>query len=204
MPFPLFRSSPRHTIGALYGVIVAQARRPAFYLAYGVADTVSGRFELVVLHTVLLLHRLAGEPALQSLGQGLFDEFCRDMDHNLREMGVGDTKVPREMKRMAEAFFGRRKVYEAALDAGQQGSLAEVLRRNIYDQADTAPAARLALYVSASAGDLASQETDAIARGTLIFPDPEKIGNEAGQSQGSGRTALERAGADLRDTGGGS
>ena len=70
MPFPLFQPSPRHTIGALYGVIVAQARLPAFYLAYGVADTVSGRFELVVLHTVLLLHRLGGEPALQSLGQG--------------------------------------------------------------------------------------------------------------------------------------
>jgi cytochrome b pre-mRNA-processing protein 3 len=176
MPFPLFQPSPRHTIGALYGVIVAQARRPAFYLAYGVADTVSGRFELVVLHTVLLLRRLAGEPALQALGQGLFEEFCRDMDHNLREMGVGDTKVPREMKRMAEAFFGRRKVYEAALDAGQQGPLAEVLRRNIYDQTDTAPAARLALYVDAAAGDLASQDTDAIARGTLIFPDPEKLG----------------------------
>jgi cytochrome b pre-mRNA-processing protein 3 len=175
MPIPLLRPSPRHTIGALYGVIVAQARRPAFYLTYGVADTVNGRFELVVLHTVLLLRRVAGEPALHAVGQGLFDEFCRDMDHNLREMGVGDTKVPREMKHMGEAFFGRRKAYEAALAAAQEEGLAEVLRRNIYDGVEAAPAARMARYVNAAASDLASQETKAIARGTLSFPDPENI-----------------------------
>jgi cytochrome b pre-mRNA-processing protein 3 len=175
MPIPFFKPSPRDTIGALYGVIVAQARRPAFYLAYGVADTVNGRFELVVLHTVLLLRRAAGEPALHTVGQGLFDEFCRDMDHNLREMGIGDTKVPREMKRMGEAFFGRRNAYEAALD-GREGALAEVLRRNIYDGGEAVSPARLARYVNAAASDLVSQETNAIARGKLSFPDPEKIG----------------------------
>jgi cytochrome b pre-mRNA-processing protein 3 len=46
MPIPLFRRTPRATICALYGAIVAQARRPAFYLCYRVADTVTGRFEL--------------------------------------------------------------------------------------------------------------------------------------------------------------
>jgi cytochrome b pre-mRNA-processing protein 3 len=176
MPIPFFRPSPPDTIGALYGVIVAQARRPAFYLTYGVADTVNGRFELVVLHTVLLLRRTAGESALHAIGQGLFDEFCRDMDHNLREMGIGDTKVPREMKHMGEAFFGRRNAYEAALATGQDGSLAEVLRRNIYDGRDAAPSPRLARYVDAAVSDLVSQETRAIARGKLKFPDPELIG----------------------------
>jgi hypothetical protein len=46
MPLPLFRRTPDDTICALYGVIVAQARRPACYLAYAVADAVIGRFEL--------------------------------------------------------------------------------------------------------------------------------------------------------------
>jgi hypothetical protein len=42
--FPLFHRTPRDTICAVYGAIVAQARRPAFYLAYGVADIPTCRF----------------------------------------------------------------------------------------------------------------------------------------------------------------
>ena len=51
MIFPLFRRKPRgaDTISTLYGMIVAQARLPTFYRDYAVADTVNGRFELVVL-----------------------------------------------------------------------------------------------------------------------------------------------------------
>jgi cytochrome b pre-mRNA-processing protein 3 len=177
---PLFRRTPHDTICALYGTIVAQARRPAFYLDYGVADTVTGRFELVVLHSALLLRRIAGEPALQTVSRGLFDEFCRDMDHNLREMGVGDTAVPKQMKRMGEAFFGRRNAYEAALVAApQEVALVEVLRRNVYDGNEIAPVARMARYLVATTLDLASQDTGAIARGKLSFPGPESIGEWA-------------------------
>ena len=91
MIFSLFRRSPQaDTISTLYGMIVAQARLPVFYRDYAVADTVNGRFDLIVLHMALVLDRLAKDPALQSLGQGIFDLFCADMDHNLREMGIGD------------------------------------------------------------------------------------------------------------------
>ena len=117
MIFPLFRREPRgpDTISTLYGMIVAQARLPCFYRDYAVADTVNGRFDLIVLHLALVLDRLAQDPALQSLGQGIFDRFCQDMDHNLREMGIGDLKVPKEMRRMGEAFYGRSQAYRAAL-----------------------------------------------------------------------------------------
>jgi len=60
MIFPLFRRSARpDTISALYGMIVAQARLPCFYRDYAVADTVSGRFDMIVLHLALVLDRLA-------------------------------------------------------------------------------------------------------------------------------------------------
>jgi hypothetical protein len=45
-------------IDDLYGAIVAQSRRAAFYIGYGVPDTIEGRFDLTVLHVVLLLARL--------------------------------------------------------------------------------------------------------------------------------------------------
>ena len=42
----------------MYDAIVAQARQPAFYAALGVPDTVSGRFDMIVLHAFLVLERL--------------------------------------------------------------------------------------------------------------------------------------------------
>ena len=108
MMFPLFRRSSRQdTIPTLYGTIVAQARLPSFYREYGVADTVNGRFDLLVVHLALVIDRLAEGPESREAGQALFDHFCRDMDHNLREMGIGDLSVPKEMERIGQAFYGR-------------------------------------------------------------------------------------------------
>ena len=110
MIFPRFgRDARPDTISALYGMIVAQARLPCFYRDYAVADTVNGRFDLIVLHLALVIERLMPEADLKGLGQGLFDRFCQDMDHNLREMGVGDLKVPKEMRRMARPSMAVRR-----------------------------------------------------------------------------------------------
>jgi cytochrome b pre-mRNA-processing protein 3 len=110
MILPLFRRNARQdTISTLYGTIVAQARLPCFYREYGVPDTVDG--------LAFVLDRLAEDSALRHLGQAIFDLFCKDMDHNLREMGVGDLSVPKEMQRIGEAFYGRAQAYRAALAA---------------------------------------------------------------------------------------
>ena len=67
MKLPRFRRSfHNRNIHALYGMIVTQARAAIFYTDYGVADTVQGRFELIVLHLVLLLRRLARENAART------------------------------------------------------------------------------------------------------------------------------------------
>jgi cytochrome b pre-mRNA-processing protein 3 len=134
MIFRLFRGGPdARTIDALYGAIVAQARHPAFYLGFEVPDTAEGRFDMIVLHLALLCRRLGresgsgtapGHVSSQVLSQGVFDMFCRDMDHNLREMGVGDLTVPKKMQKLAEAFYGRLEVYERALAAAGDEELA--------------------------------------------------------------------------------
>ena len=65
MILPAFRRSPHsRSIHALYGMIVAQARSPVFYAGYGVPDTVQGRFDLIVLHLVLILARLGRDHEL--------------------------------------------------------------------------------------------------------------------------------------------
>jgi len=176
MIFPQFRRKARgaDTISSLYGMIVAQARLPTFYRDYAVADTVNGRFDLIVLHLAVVLDRLAREPALQGLGQGIFDRFCQDMDDNLREMGVGDLKVPKEMQHIAEAFYGRSQAYRSAWAAAGTAALVQALERNIYGAASAA-AGRLAAYVSETVRELAAQPTTALADGELRFPEPRDI-----------------------------
>lgn len=182
MIFPLFRRKPRGpgTISTLYGMIVAQARLPTFYRDYAVADTVNGRFDLIVLHLAVVLDRLMGDAALQSLGQGIFDLFCQDMDHNLREMGVGDLKVPKEMRRIGEAFYGRAQAYRIAWAATDTGALVEALERNIYGGAPAAAAVqRLAAYTREALRHLTAQPSASLAAGELHFPDPGKISMHA-------------------------
>jgi cytochrome b pre-mRNA-processing protein 3 len=174
MILPLFRRKRRpDTISSLYGMIVAQARCPVFYREYGVADTVSGRFDLLLLHLVLVVERLMRDEASKACAQDLFDRFCADMDDNLREIGIGDLSVPRHMKRVGEAFYGRAQAYQAALLDSDDGALAEALTRNIYGA--TPPpgaAARLSTYIRAMAAALDHQPVAGMMAGRLDFPDP--------------------------------
>jgi cytochrome b pre-mRNA-processing protein 3 len=188
MILQIFRSSPpAPNIRDLYGAIVAQARQPAFYTGYGVPDTVEGRFDLLVLHLVLVLAQI-GPPigqggrqaagAAHAIGQRLFDAFCRDLDDNLREMGVGDLAVPKRMRGFAEAFYGRQTAYLAALAGSDQRELENALARNIYNETNAGCGAmRLAAYVRATLLQFDGQGPfeAAVGRGQVIFPEPETV-----------------------------
>ena len=94
----------RQTARSLYGSIVTQARSPAFYARWGVPDTAEGRFEMIALHLVLVLRRLAEEGAAgHRLARALTEVFAVDIDDSLREMTIGDLAVPRA----GEARSGR-------------------------------------------------------------------------------------------------
>lgn len=113
--------------------VVGEARRPDYYIEGGVADTVDGRFDLMMLQLFLMLRRLKAEgPAGQEMAQRLLDAAFSHLDEALREMGVGDLSVPKKMKAMAEAYRGRAAAYEAALETGDEDGFAEALRRNLY------------------------------------------------------------------------
>jgi cytochrome b pre-mRNA-processing protein 3 len=168
---PFRRPTRDPTIRALYGTIVAQARSPAFYRDYGVPDTVSARIDMIMLHLVLVLRRLRAKAADgRPAGQHLFDLFCQDMDDNFREMGVGDLKVPKEMRRIGEAFYGRARTYDRALDDGDEDALAAALERNVFGGPQPLGARRLAAYMQQAARQVAAH-----ASGELAFPDPESV-----------------------------
>lgn len=169
------RSAKTDSIASLYGAIVAQARSPSFYVEFGVPDTVEGRFDLIVLHLVLVLRRLAGAGDRGAdLGQRLFDAFCRDLDGNLREMGVGDLAVPKRMRAFGEAFYGRQAAYLAALAADNAQDFEKALARNILQAEGIDPqAGRLARYARAVARQLDAKDDADLCGGVTDFPDPE-------------------------------
>lgn len=173
-PFNHFRKPrlpPRGTIETIYGMIVTQAREPLFYRYLAVPDTVNGRFDLLVMHLWIVLRRLRGIEGGVELSQALFDRFCTDMDANLREMAVGDLAVPKRMRAIGEAFYGRCVAYDLALSDGAQ-SLAQALCRNVLDGQHVERARQLSAYAEAAIASLAGQDDQSLLAGSWSFPSP--------------------------------
>jgi cytochrome b pre-mRNA-processing protein 3 len=158
---------------ALYGAIVAQARQAALYRDFGVDDSVDGRFEAVVLHTVLVLRRFGtGDEELRAAGQAVFDLFCSEMDRSLREMGVGDLSVPKRMRKIGEVYYGRAAAYDSALSAGDEAALAEAIRRSVpAAKGGEVAAGPLAAYMEATAAALAATPKASLMEAKLPFAD---------------------------------
>lgn len=158
----------------LYEKAVAQARLPVLYRNFGVADTIDGRFEMVMFHVCPLIDRLRDDNgATLPAGQELFDTFINDMEGNLRTIGVGDLSVPKKMKKMGEAFYGRLDAYRRS--GGDEAELALVIARNVYDDggaAGSAEARALARYHVAIRSAAAAAE-DPVAQ--FGYPDPARF-----------------------------
>ncbi|NQZ13288.1 MAG: ubiquinol-cytochrome C chaperone family protein [Alphaproteobacteria bacterium] len=128
------RALEKREVSNLYEKAVTHARQPVFYSDYGVPDTVDGRFELICLHTALIIRSLqkTGE---DKKAQSLFDVMFMNMDKSLREMGVGDLSVPKHMKRMMKGFKGRAMHYIDAIEKDDLSDLKQAVKRNVYGTA---------------------------------------------------------------------
>lgn len=117
-----------------------QARTPHFYENWDVPDTLEGRFDCAVLHMCLLLRHLKGP-----LAQSVFDAFFSYTELTLREIGVSDLRVGKQVKKCATFFYGALKAYEDALDG--RTNLEEALIRNLYGNTTSPWAKEMGGYV---------------------------------------------------------
>jgi cytochrome b pre-mRNA-processing protein 3 len=158
----------------LYDMAVVQSRVPDFYDKMGVADTIDGRFDLLVLHIYLVMDRLnALGPEGRKLGQALFDRMFRMVDLSLREMGFGDLGIPKHMKKMMKAFNGRAHSYHAALSTGNPDALQLAITRNVYRiEGESIPAGVFSLtdYALATHTQFAQRDLNAFMQGDVGFP----------------------------------
>ncbi len=165
------QSAPGQTAAGLYGSIVTHARETSFYLAGGVPDTMEGRFGLIGVNMFLALERirLEGDRG-QEVARALLEAFMTDMDDNMREIGIGDTVVPRRVKKAAAALQEHLAAYRGAVAAPDDRALTDLLARYVYFAGDSGQPARLAAFMRRAAPHLNAQTWEALTAGTLSFP----------------------------------
>jgi cytochrome b pre-mRNA-processing protein 3 len=180
----LRRNPARQAAELAYGRVVEHSRHPLFFSDCGIPDTLDGRFELICLHVFLYLHRLRRErPRGEAVGQCFVDAMFSDMDRSLREIGTGDLSVGRQVKRMAQALYGRIKAYEQGL-GGDDPLLSAVLARNLFGTVPH-PAPFLdamTAYLRRESAQLRDYPTDEILAGRVSFGRP--ITGESGEAEG--------------------
>ena len=165
------------TAFSLYGAIVAQARQPYFFEELSVADTIEGRYDMMIMHAFLAFNRLQqqGEEA-EALNQCVFDTMFKDIDQSLRESGVGDMGVGPRIRKMASAFYGRIKAYSDALEKDDDDELRDVIARNVFNKQDVSDdvLAHFASYMRRNIVVLDAQELKALMSGKIFFADAEE------------------------------
>ncbi|MGE7369869.1 ubiquinol-cytochrome C chaperone family protein [Neorhizobium sp. NPDC001467] len=181
MFFGLFgaKNQNRVIVDRQYATLTAIAREPRFYTDLGMPDTVMGRFEMLSIVMILYFRRTrSSSRSGQEIAQEIVDAFFQDIDHSIRELGVGDHGVPKRMKKMAGMFYGRLEAYAAALDAKDEAALAQALGRNIYpEKHEGRPALHdLARWMTKADADLGAIDEDSISRGQAQLRRP---GSEA-------------------------
>ncbi len=175
MIFGLFgkKAGNRVIVERQYAELTAAARQPHLYEALGVPDTVMGRFEMISAMLIVYFRRTrASGRSGQEIAQEIIDAFFEDMDHSIRELGVGDVSVPKRMKKFAGMFYGRLEAYAKAMDESDLGALAEALQRNMHpDAKDDAPdMAGLASYLMRVEAVFSALPEDDVEHGRVVAP----------------------------------
>jgi len=166
--WPFHRSSADDDAETLLAAVTLASRRPGFFGAERVPDTIEGRFELMAVNAVLALNRLQADPAMRPLAQAFTDRLFSAFDAGLREAGTSDTAVPKRMNQFAGAFYGRAGAYGSAL--ADPVALETVLARNIWRLQSHPFAGRLAKYMGRTAEDQANAPISAMFEGEAWPP----------------------------------
>ena len=118
----------RDVVNTLWDQIVERARRPERFTDGGLPDTVLGRFESLGLEVFLFLRRCGHDTSLSDLAQDVVDRFMTDLDHSMRELGVGYLAVPKRMRLLAGRFYARVAAFEPPVASGDVAALAKAMR----------------------------------------------------------------------------
>ena len=170
----LFRSKspasadPREALRPLWHRVVELSRSPELYRDDGVADTVAGRFDMITVLLAVVLMRFERDRVLAPEAALLTELFVEDMDGQLRESGVGDVVVGKQIGKLVSVLGGRLGALRDARASRDRTQLEAALTRNVtmLEGHDTAA---LATRVQAFDNQVAALDSKTLLAGTITL-----------------------------------
>ncbi|MEJ2116535.1 MAG: ubiquinol-cytochrome C chaperone family protein [Alphaproteobacteria bacterium] len=159
------RAARKEAAEKIYDTIVAQSRNPSFYIRCAVPDTLSGRFDMLVIHmfVVLQILKLGGR------------EGQLQMDTMVRDLGVPERNVPKEVRKIAQLFYGQLLSYSTALQRHDQTGLAGEVWKSFQsgESGRESPVAAdaVALYMRQSIRGIQEMPLNMLLQGNIQFPE---------------------------------
>ncbi len=116
--FPRLTADPARGAN-LFAWVIAQARQPHWYVQGEVADTIDGRFAMLATVAALAMVRLelAGDRGT-AMSVALTERFVEAMEAEHREMGLGDPKLGRTVRKLVGSLAGRVDLWRSIVDRG--------------------------------------------------------------------------------------
>ena len=146
--------------------VVEIAREPDWYARGGIADSVPGRFDAITLVLALVMLRMERDPALSAPSGRLTELFVNDMDGQLRQSGIGDLSVGKQIGKLMGALGGRIEAFRAGLAESEDAALIAAVDRNLTFGENGNPAA-VASEIRALSAALARLSDDELLAGKI-------------------------------------
>lgn len=112
--FPRLTDAPKRGT-ALFAAAVAEARAPHWFTEGGAEDSLEGRFGVLASVAALLLVRLERGADNADAGAALTERIIEALDGELREMGIGDPTLGKQVRAMVGALAARVEVARVAV-----------------------------------------------------------------------------------------
>ena len=123
---------------ALFDLAVREARRPHWFVEGHVPDTLNGRFAVLATVIALIMVRLEREgEAGEQAGIAVTERLVESLDTEIREIGLGDPTLGKQVRKLVGAVSGRVDRWRALIDL--EASWSAEIRRSL--QLDEEPAA---------------------------------------------------------------
>jgi len=124
---------------ALFGAVNARVRQPHWYVEGKVPDTIDGRFAVLATLTALALVRIEQLGAdANDLSVALTEQFVTVMETEHRELGLGDPKLGRTVRKLVGSLSRRVELWRAAVASERAWN--EAVHESLYKSGASADA----------------------------------------------------------------
>jgi cytochrome b pre-mRNA-processing protein 3 len=122
----------------LFGLAVREARRPHWFVQGQVPDTVNGRFAVLATVVALMMIRLEREGGEgEQASVALAERLVESLDTEIREMGLGDPTLGKQVRKLVGAVSARVERWRALVNS--EDSWSGEVRQSLYlgEQSET-------------------------------------------------------------------